>query len=71
MSKKQVTATKGKSFNIFTTPEQVREYKRIEVKNREIIKLNEELTAENARLLTDLDEIKLKWWYKLMTWGWN
>lgn len=80
---------------------------------QKIIKLNEELTAENARLLTELEvandrvshfkhwndgykkqikegveswakevdaktdlqielqSIKSKWWYKLMTWGWN
>lgn len=71
-----------------------------------IIKLNEELTAENARLLTELEgitldknmaeeayndvffkyedilqrvtkyklelnSIKSKWWYKLITWGWK
>lgn len=67
-----------------------------------VIKLNEELTVENARLLTELDNvsdlekrierqakyyleivshkdkvlaeltsIKSKWWYKLMTCGWN
>ena len=70
---------------------------------QDTIKLNEELTAENARLLTEFDKlrqenrdcnefielnnktyeyangkliselekIKSKWWYKLMTWGWK
>lgn len=67
-----------------------------------IIKLNEELTAENTRLLkildtvdnlekrierqakyyleivshkdnvlSELNSIKSKWWYKLLTWKWN
>lgn len=52
-----VTATKVKSFSIFTTPIQIKEYKRLETINSNIIKLNEELTAENSRLLEELDGI--------------
>ena len=55
--KVSVNATKVKSFSIFTTPIQIKEYKRLETINSNIIKLNEELTAENSRLLTELDGI--------------
>lgn len=43
---------------------------KLRVQLGKVIKLNEELTAENSRLLTELASIKSKWWYKLMTWVW-
>lgn len=36
--------------------------------DKDIITLNEDLTAENTKLIVVIDNIQSKWWFKVFNW---